>query len=336
MTVTGTIVLAYTHAGDILNALASAAHLSPTDLGLMVRYLTRPPAPGTARADIAASYGLTLGQLRAGNTALAEAGYLLQVRRCVGQGQWQHLIIVTDTPGRLPAPHEAWVLMDAALAAEKAAPRTPGSADMSSTSAHVTTCDDADEPQAATCDPEPPIKPVNPFPPDASPRDAGGGATVVATLADLKRLAQLPPLPAPKDQAHLWLTPGQVLGLLDRYPPRYAELALRVLARLNLPWYLAPSVVALLLAGYDTGQLARHLAGVELADHPAAVARWRLDQLLLAEPPNHVAWRPPSACVPEQAPPSDAAAPGVRAELDQVRAKLAEVRAKARVRGALA
>lgn len=332
MTLTGTCVLAYVHAGDALDALASAAHLSTAALGLLLRYLTRPPAPGTGRADIAAAYGLTLGQLRAGNTELATAGYLLQARRCIQRGQWQHLIVVTDTPGRLPDTCEAWLLLDAALAAEQAAGHDLGD-HTSPDSAHVATCGDTGQPQAGTCDQKAHIEPVNPFPSDPT---EPGTPTVVATLADLQRLAQLPPLPAPTDQTYLWLTPAQVLTLIGRYPPRYGELALRCLARQDLPWYLAPSVVALLIAGYDTGQLGRTLAGTELADHPAAVARWRLDQLLLAEPPAHAAWRPPTTHVPDQASPADPGAPGVRAELSAARAAMADARARLRASGARA
>jgi hypothetical protein len=331
LTLTGTCVLAYVHASDALDAFAQAIGLSPIGLGLLVRYLTRPPAPGTSRADIARAYGMSLGQLRAGNAELAQHGHLLQVRRSVGRS-WQHLIVVTDTPGTLPATPQAWLLLDAALAAHQASQRDLDD-DMSSEDAHVATCDDADQPQAGTCDPEAPIKPVNPFSPDPAD-DAGARPTVVATLAELRRLAELPPLPAPTEQAHLWLTPGQVLTLIGRYPPKFGELALRVLARQGLPWYLAPAVVALLISGYDTGQISRHLAGTELADHPAAVARWRLDQLLLADPPSHTAWRPPSTYVPAPAPPADPAAPGVRAELAAARAAMAA--AGTRIRGARA
>ncbi|MCK2214259.1 hypothetical protein MF672_010720 [Actinomadura sp. ATCC 31491] len=335
MTLTGTCVLAYLHAADALDALATAVGLSPAALGLLVRYLARPPAPGTARGDIAAAYGMSIGELRAGNRELAAAGHLLQVRRCVGAGAWQHLIVATDTPGTLPAPHEAWVLLDAALAAEQAA-RHPVDDDTSPEDAHVVTCDDTETPQATTCDPQPRIEPVTPFSLDLDASEPGAAATVVATVADLARLAQLPPLPAPKDQANLWLTPGQVLTLIGRYPPRYGELALRTLARRGLPWYLAPSVVALLIAGYDIGQLGRALAGVELADHPAAVARWRLDQLLLADPVEHAAWRSPSTYVPDQAPPADPAAPSVREQLAAARAAMDAARAKHRSRGAAA
>ncbi|MFD0468582.1 hypothetical protein ACFQ0B_09930 [Nonomuraea thailandensis] len=72
-------------------------------LGLLVCYLTRPPEPGTDRAEIAAAYGMSIGELRAGHRELAERGHLLQLRRCVGRGQWQHLIVVVDTPGSCPA-----------------------------------------------------------------------------------------------------------------------------------------------------------------------------------------------------------------------------------------
>ncbi|MFD0468583.1 hypothetical protein ACFQ0B_09935 [Nonomuraea thailandensis] len=154
---------------------------------------------------------------------------------------------------------------------------------------------------------------------------------MVATVADLTRLAQLPPLPAPTNElAELWLSPGQVLSLLARYPARYGDLALAVLARAALPWYLAPRVVALLVAGYDTGQLGRTLAGVQEADCPAAVARWRLDRMLLADPPSHIAWRPPSTYVPAPAQPAEPDAPGVRAELAAARAAMAEARARMR------
>ncbi|MFC7591102.1 hypothetical protein ACFQYP_64955 [Nonomuraea antimicrobica] len=42
MTLTRTCVLAYMHS-DALEALAAATHLSPVSLGLLLRYLTRPP-----------------------------------------------------------------------------------------------------------------------------------------------------------------------------------------------------------------------------------------------------------------------------------------------------
>ncbi|NJP93939.1 hypothetical protein HCN51_31645 [Nonomuraea sp. FMUSA5-5] len=327
LTLTGTCVLAYVHAADALDQLAQAIGLSPMALGLLVRYLTRPPAPGTSRADIAAAYGLSPGQLRAGNAELAQHGYLMQVRRSVGRS-WQHLIVVTDTPGTLPATPQAWLLLDAALAAQQAAQRDLDD-DISSEDAHVATCDDTDQPQAATCDQNPHIKPVNPFPSDDHRHEQAGA--VVATVADLKRLAQLPPLPAPTDElAELWLTPAQVLTLLGRYPDRYGDLALAVLARAALPWYLAPRVVALLVAGYDTGQLGRALAGVHEADCPAAVARWRLDRMLLAEPPDHVSWRPPSTYVPAPTPPADPDTPRVRAQLAAARAAMASAGARLR------
>ncbi|WP_219512851.1 hypothetical protein [Nonomuraea ceibae] len=334
MTLTGTFVLAYMHATDLVDAIRAAVGLPPATLGLLMRYLTAPPEPGTDRAEIAAAYGLSVGQLRAGNNALAEHGHVLQVRRCLGRGQWQHLIVVVDTPGTLPRPHEAWVLLDAALAAEQAGQLDVTGEHTSRESAHVPTCDDSDQPQVGTCVREPHIEPVNPF-----SSSAPSQTTLVATVADLERLAALPPLPAPKDQGHLWLTPGQVLTLIGRYPRRYGELALRTLARLDLPWYLAPSVVALLIAGYDTGQLARALAGVELADHPAAAARWRLDRMLLEDDqPQHTAWRPPSTYVPQQAPPSqeeavDGDAAAARA---QARAELQAIRARWHARGAAA
>jgi hypothetical protein len=304
MTLTGTFVLAYTHASDTLDALANAARLGTAALGLLLRYLTRPPAPGTGRGEVAAAYGLSLGQLRAGNDALTESGHLMQVRRAVGRGQWQHLIIVTDTPGTLPANHEAWVLLDAALAAEQA--------NTCDEAAHVPTCGDTKNLQAATCDQNPHIEPVTPFSPDLPDHDPAEPATVVATVAGLTRLAQLPPLPAPKDQTDIWLTPTQVLTLINRYPPRYGDLALGFLARLNLPWYLAPRVLALMLNGYDTGQLARTLAGVHQASHPTAVARWRLDRMILEPTPDHTAWRAPSTYVPHQAPPCDPVAATAR------------------------
>ncbi|MEU8279532.1 hypothetical protein ACFYOK_29550 [Microbispora bryophytorum] len=293
MTLTGTFVLAFT--GDTLSALAHAAQLGTAALGLLLRYLTRPPRPGVARADLAAAYNLTIGALRAGNDELASAGFLLQARRCVGRGRWQHLIVVVDTPGQLPPEHEAWVLLDAALAAEQV--------NTSTDSADVVTCEDSTEPQAATCAGNPHIEPVNPFPLDADEDHK----PVVATVAELRRLAALPPLPAPTDQGDAWLTPGQVLGLMAKYPARYGDMALGMLARAGLPWYLAPRVMALMISGYDTAQLARALQGVHDGDHPAALARWRLDRLLLEPEPKHVAWRPPSTTLDEQ-PPDPAAA----------------------------
>lgn len=297
MTLTGTFVLAFT--GDTLTALAHAAQLGTAALGLLLRYLTRPPRPGVARADLAAAYNLSIGALRAGNDELAAAGFLLQARRCIGRGRWQHLIVVVDTPGTLPPEHEAWVLLDAALAAEQA--------DTPTDPEDVATCDDSEEPQAATCAPEGHIEPVNPFPPAV---DEDHKLSVVATVAELRRLAALPPLPAPTDQADAWLTPGQVLGLMAKYPARYGDLALGMLARAGLPWYLAPRVMALMISGYDTAQLTRALQGVHDGDHPAALARWRLDRLLLEPEPKHVAWRPPSTTLHE--PPPDPAAATAR------------------------
>lgn len=293
---TGTFVLAFTPHGDTVAALTEATQLPPGALGLLFRYLVSPPAPGTGREAVAAAYGLTLGALRRDNAVLAEAGYLMQARRPVGKGAWQHLIVATDTPGALPAEHEAWTLLDAALAAEQATtlPNT------SRTAADVATCTDTEEPQAATRARNGRIEPVNPFP----PADQEHKPSVVATVADLKRLAQLPPLPAPKDQGELWLTPAQVITLAAQYPPRYADLALGVLARVGLPFYLAPRVMALMIQGYDTTQLGRTLADVGQGEHPAALARWRLDQLILAPAPNHVAWRAPSTVLPVSRPPA--------------------------------
>lgn len=295
---TGTFVLAFA-SGDTLNALAQAAQLGTAALGLLLRYLTRPPRPGTARAELATSYGLSIGALRTLNDELAAAGFVLLARRCVGKGRWQHLIVVTDTPGTLPPEHEAWVLLDAALAAEQA--------NTSADSADVVTCENSTEPQAATCAENPHIEPVNPFPQDA---DEDHKLSVVATVAELRRLAALPPLPAPTDQGDAWLTPKQVLGLMAKYPARYGDMALGMLARAGLPWYLAPRVMALMISGYDTAQLARVLQGVHDGDHPAALARWRLDRLLLEPEPEHVAWRPPSTTLDE--PPSDPAAARAR------------------------
>ncbi|GAA3721109.1 hypothetical protein GCM10022224_103640 [Nonomuraea antimicrobica] len=333
MTLTRTCVLAYMHS-DALEALAAATHLSPVSLGLLLRYLTRPPMPGVARADLAATYGLTLGQLRAANSELANAGHLLQVRRCVGRGQWQHLLVVVDTPDRLPPPHEAWVLLDAALAAKQATER-PSDPDISSEGAHVATCLNAENSQVGTSVREGPIEPVHhPFSSDLGAAEPSVSSAMVATVADLQRLAKLPPLPAPTEQAHFWLTPAQVLALIGCYPSRYGELALAFLARRSLPWYLTPSVIALLLYGYDSRQLGRVLAGVERADHPVAVARWRLEQLLLAKPPKHNGWRPLSLHAIEQVSTDPAAAtqrgaPLVRAQLEAARAKLRSRRAVA-------
>ncbi|MFC7591101.1 hypothetical protein ACFQYP_64960 [Nonomuraea antimicrobica] len=125
-----------------------------------------------------------------------------------------------------------------------------------------------------------------------------------------------------------------MLALIGCYPSRYGELALAFLARRSLPWYLTPSVIALLLYGYDSRQLGRVLAGVERADHPVAVARWRLEQLLLAKPPKHNGWRPLSLHAIEQVSTDPAAAtqrgaPLVRAQLEAARAKLRSRRAVA-------
>ncbi|MEV0586349.1 hypothetical protein [Nonomuraea sp. NPDC050310] len=300
MTLTGTFVLAYTHASDTLEALANAA-LGTAALGLLLRYLTRPPAPGACRESVAESYGVSIGQMRAGHAELAASGHLLQARRSVGQGRWQHLIVVTDTPERLPATHEAWVLLDASLAAEQA--------HISPETAHVTTCDNAEEPQVVTSAEKPHIEPVTPFSCDLDP----SGVSVVATVQELTRLAALPPLEAPTNElADIWLTPGQVLSLLRKFPARYGDLALGFLAKRSLPWYLAPRVVALLVAGYDTGQLGRALVGIEEGGHPVALARWRLDRLLLEPEPDQVAWRPPSTFVPVQTTPPDPVAASAR------------------------
>ncbi|WP_067171141.1 hypothetical protein [Microtetraspora niveoalba] len=288
---TGTAVLAIPH-GDVLTALTQAVQLGTAALGLLVRYLTCPPPPGIGREELAASYNLSVGELRQGNRQLAEAGYLMQARRPSGKS-WQHLIVVTDTPGRLPADHEAWVLLDAALAAEQATTSPEG--------AHVATSGNAAEDQVATSPEKSHIEPVNPFP----AHDEDHKPSVVATVAELRRLAQLPPLPAPKEQGDMWLTPGQVLALATRYPPRYGDMALGVLSRENLPFYLAPRVMALLMQGYDTRQLARTLQGVGEGDHPAALARWRLDQLLLAPEPDHVPWRAPSTVLDGPPAPAD-------------------------------
>ncbi|HZX37999.1 MAG TPA: hypothetical protein VFF37_06635 [Streptomyces sp.] len=294
MTLTGTFVLAFTPHGDTLQALTRAARLGTAALGLLFRYLTCPPQPGVVRADMAAGYGVSISALRRDNDLLAEAGYLMQARRPIGRGRWQHLIVATDTPGRLPAEHEAWVLLDASLAAEQA--------NTSGNPAHVATCDDTENQQAATCAEIPHIEPVNPFP----PADDHNKPSVVATLADLKRLALLPPLKAPTDQGNLWLTPSAVVGLAAHYPPRYADLALGVLAKCGLPFYLAPSVMALMLTGYSTDQLTRTLEGVHEGDHPAALARYRLDQLILTPAPETVAWRAPSTTIPISRPPAPA------------------------------
>ncbi len=288
-TLTGTFVLALTP-GDTLSALAQAAQLGTAALGLLVRYLTRPPRPGIGRSDLAAAYKLSPGALRSDNRELADAGYLMQARRPVGKGLWQHLIVVTGTPGQLPAERDAWEQLDAALAAEQA--------NTSADSAHVATCGNSADPQVATCDQKPHIEPVNPFP----PREDQLKPSVVATVSELKDLARLPPLPAPKDQGDLWLTPGQVLSLTAHYPPRYGDLALGVLARLGLPFYLAPRVMALMINGYDTGQLARALRDVAHGEHPAALARWRLDQMLLAPEPDHVPWQAPSTTIQTRRP----------------------------------
>lgn len=295
MTVTGTFVLAFPR--DPWDALARAEGLSTAALGLLFRYLTRPPLPGVSRADLAAAYGLSIGELRRDNALLAEAGYLMQARRPLGKGAWQHLIVIVDTPGALPAEHEAWTLLDASLAASQAGT----SPNTSPQSVDVATCGDATDVQVATCAENPRIEPVNPF----SPADQEPKPSVVATVAELKLLAKLPPLPAPKDQGELWLTPAQVITLAAQYPPRYADLALGVLARVNLPFYLAPRVMALMIQGYDTTQLGRTLADVGQGEHPAALARWRLDQLILAPAPNHVAWRAPSTVLPVSRPPAD-------------------------------
>ncbi|GAB1823545.1 hypothetical protein [Herbidospora sp. RD11066] len=297
MALTGTFVLAFQH--DTIGAVVQAAReLSAAAIGLLVRYLACPPAPGSSRGNVAANYQVSIGGLRAGNTELAEAGHLVQHRRAVGRS-WQHLILVTDQPGDLPAEHEAWALLDAALAAESAADPTYDPGDISPNPAHVATCDDAVEHQVTTCVEKAHIKPVNYFPSDPTDHKP----VAVRTVADLKALATLPPLPAPEEQSQFWLTPGQVLSLMSHYPPRYGELALTVLARAEAPWYLAPSVMALMIQGYSTAHLARALAGVHEAEHPAAVARWRLDQMLLQPEPDHVPWAAPSTVIRDGPPP---------------------------------
>ncbi|MBB2909297.1 hypothetical protein FHS43_000543 [Streptosporangium becharense] len=321
-TITGTFVLAHAH-GDPVDALTRAATLSTAALGLLFRYLACPPAPGIGRAELAAGYGLTVGQLRRDHAELAEAGHLMQARRSLGRGRWQHLIVVTDTPGTLPAEHAAWALLDAALAA--------GRVNTSAESAHVPTCGDAAESQVATSQRNGHIEPVNPFA-SSSPEHK---PSVVATVAELRNLARLPPLPAPTEQGDLWLTPAQVLTLAEQYPPRHGDMALGVLARAGLPFYLAPRVLSLLMQGYDTAQLSRTLAGVHDGDHPAAIARWRLDRLLLTSEPNRVAaaWRPPSTTIADPAPaPADPAAPATAQEIAATRARLAEIRSKMRAR----
>ncbi|WP_066373929.1 hypothetical protein [Herbidospora mongoliensis] len=298
MALTGTFVLAFQH--DTIGAVVQAARdLSAAAIGLLVRYLACPPAPGSSREDVAASYQVSRNGLRAGNTELANAGHLTQHRRSLARGKWQHLILVTDHPGDLPAEHEAWALLDAALAAEAAADPAHDPGDISPESAHVATCGDAMEHQVTTCVEKAHIKPVNYFPSD--PTDTT--PVVVRTVADLKALSALPPLPAPEEQSQFWLTPGQVLSLMSHYPPRYGELAMTVLARAEAPWYLAPSVMALMIQGYSTAHLARALAGVHEAEHPAAVARWRLDQMLLRPEPDHVPWTAPSTVIRDGPPP---------------------------------
>lgn len=286
MTLTGTFVLAFPR--DPMAALARAAQIGTAALGLLFRYLTRPPVPGVGRTELAEAYGLTPGALRRDNAELAEAGFLLQARRPVGKGGWQHLIVVHEEPGQLPAERDAWALLDAALAAERA--------NTSPESAHVATCDDAPEPQVATCDQKRHIEPVNPLSSVSSEHNPS--PSIVGTVAELRSLSQLPPIPAPEEQGDLWLTPAQVLTLATKYPPRYADVALSLLSRQLLPFYLAPRVMALMIQGYDTGQLARTLTGVHEGEHPVAIARWRLDQLLLTpEPKQHVEWRAPSTTI---------------------------------------
>lgn len=334
MAMTGTFVL--TFARDALAALAEATQLGTAALGLLFRYLTRPPRPGITRDELAAGYGVTLGALRRDNSELAEAGYLMQARRPIGKGRWQHLIIATSTPGELPAEHEAWTLLDASLAAEQA--------NTSPSGADVVTCDDPPAPQVATRDQKRHIKPVNPFASDAETEPC---RPLVSTTEELRDLARLPPLPAPEEQGDLWLTPAQVLGLAEQYPPRHLDLALGVLARAGLQWYLAPRVMALLIAGYDTGQLARTLAGVHEGDHPAACARWRLDRLLLTPDPEPnrtpasttlapPVWRAPSTTITlPPAPSSTTPTVDVDQELAEARAKFAEIRARAKIRASI-
>ncbi|WP_433382745.1 hypothetical protein [Streptosporangium sp. CA-115845] len=297
MAMTGTFVLSF--ARDAFTSLTDAVQLAPAALGLLFRYLTRPPRPGISRDELAADYGVTRDALRRTNTELIEAGLLLQDRRPIGKGEWQHLIVAAATPAELPSKREAWTLLDAALAADRV--------NTSPESADVATCTDVPAPQVATSPRNGHIEPVNPF----ATSEQEHKPSVVATVAELRALAQLPPLPAPKDQADLWLTPAQVLTLATQYPPRYGDLALGVLARSGLPFYLAPRVLALMLQGYDTGQLARTLAGVQEGKCPAAVARWRLDKLLLDPAPNRTAaavaiWRAPSTTITAPPAPSSA------------------------------
>ncbi|GAA5076571.1 hypothetical protein HNP84_007348 [Thermocatellispora tengchongensis] len=318
VTIAGTFVLAFPHA-DPVDALARATMLSTAALGLLLRYLACPPAPGIGRAELAALYGLSLHALRRDNRELAEAGYLREIRRSV-RGTWQHLLLVTDTPGSLPTAPQAWALLDASLAAAAAtapadAPEAApaAEADMPPQRAHVPTSTAAASPQVATSAENAHIKPVNPFSSSSSPSDQERepGPSVVATLAGLRRLATLPPLPAPEELSDLWLTPAQVLGLAEHYPARHADQALGVLAHHGLGFYLAPRVMALMAAGYTPGQISRTLVGIEAADHPAAAARWRLDRLLLAPAPAEVAqsWRPPAVATEA---PQDTQAAAVR------------------------
>src|SRR5690606_37462451 len=83
-------------------------------------------------------------------------GYLTQYRRSVGKG-WQHLIVVTDTPGKLPPAAEAWALLDASLAAGQAAP-APDAPSIAPQETHGATCGGTQKPQVAPCAEKRPIK----------------------------------------------------------------------------------------------------------------------------------------------------------------------------------
>ncbi|GIH29070.1 hypothetical protein Aph01nite_73800 [Acrocarpospora phusangensis] len=291
LTLTGTFVLSF----GVLDIWHSAVqHVSNAAIGLLQKYLTRPPLPGVLREDMAAAYGLTMHALRRDNRILTAAGLLLQARRQVGKGLWQHLIVAVSEPARMVATHEAWALLDASLAASRATER-----DASPAAERLAPSEDAGSSQVTTYAAKRDIEPVN----NSPARITGHSpATVLSTVGELRDLAKLPPLPAPRDQGDVWLTPGQVLSLMVHYPPRYGDLALGLLARAGLPWYLAPRIMALMIAGYSTDQLARTLASVHDGEHPASIARWRLDQLLLAPEPDHAPWVAPSTVIREAGP----------------------------------
>ncbi|WP_155343291.1 hypothetical protein [Acrocarpospora pleiomorpha] len=280
-------------------------HVRNAALSLLQKYLTRPPQPGSAREDIAAEYGLSRYALRRDNRMLAAAGLLRQLRRQVGKGLWQHLIVAVAEPALMPAPREAWDLLDASLAS--------GQADARPDAAPAASSAEPESSQVTTPGEKRHIEPVNNRPPGRTDHKP----SVVRSVPELIGLSTLPPLPAPTDMVERgedwrWRTPAQVLGLARTHGAANLERALALLARNDLPFYLADLVVALMGgADYGTDELHRVLAGVHEAEHPYAVARWRLMKLICMprwqerQRERELAgrWRAPSTTFVSKAPP---------------------------------